>query len=293
MQETLPQLQELPPMPVGRKPSMGSVPVSALLTVDQVAEKLGVARTTVYLRIKDCRFHPIRQGRNIFIHPDEVENELQRVEQFHTEKPGRISRRSAITYNPSEETKNKLYSAPSPALTSSVPSFSASSISNLEPPAQYTGEQAAKAIVLFRAGKGQLEIIEEMNIGFELARYFWICYVEAQPSWLLPPKQLAQVRTLIGWQDDPPSPENFQKALHKFIAKQIEREASASVKKQIGGEELSPEEKAVLSEADAEAVTRAEMRAKATAAADTAKAATVTAMATSAQPPQVLIKSLI
>lgn len=47
-----------------------------LLTVDQVAEYLGVSRTTVRKLIAERRIETYRVGRRIRIHPDAVEDYL-------------------------------------------------------------------------------------------------------------------------------------------------------------------------------------------------------------------------
>jgi len=95
-----------------------------------------------------------------------------------------------------------------------------------------------------------------MKVDFETAEYFSKCYERLQPGWFLPPKQFARVRVLIGWDEHPPTPEGFDKAINAFIAKELGCQKSEEpLPQEFDESELTPEEQRQLAELGDKATT--------------------------------------
>jgi hypothetical protein len=232
-----------------------------LLTIEDVARKLGMSIATVRLRVTQRFFHPLRQGRRLMFHPSEVDAELDRVETIRRQRLGKVVDTSPPKIDsrprklpeavPDKQGKMK------PPEPSAKPTDSVQVGSLI-----YNGQQCAAAVKLFREGKEVLDAVAEMELTFEVAKHFWKQYLDLQPVWVLPNKQFAQLRLQLDWEEDPPTPEGFMKALRAHIDKVVEREAAAKVRREIG-EEISPEEKAELERLDAELAAQAARKAAA------------------------------
>lgn len=156
--------------------------------------------------------------RRLLFSPVEVESEINRIEDLHREKRGLIQQ--SISHR-----------AMIPALEKTIPTKSTSTMSGspkppekVESKAIVDGQRSARAATLFREGKSVIDVVIEMAIDFSVAHYYWEWYCFAQPAWLLPQKQFAKVRTLLNWIEDPATPEGFDVALQKFIAKEVARQ---------------------------------------------------------------------
>lgn len=219
--------------------------IEELLTVNEVAERLGVTHVTVRERIKEGRFHPIRavhKGRKkLLISPHEVDIELARIEEVRRKIPGLIgSGETTVSKKPSPTSQKKSSKSSEKKLEAPI--------DKPKIPVTQDGEKCAQAVQLFRNGKTPLDVVVEMKVDFEVAEYFWKCYERLQPGWFLAPKQFARIRVLLGWEEDPPTAEGFSKALNKFIGREISRqekgeEAATSVESSFDEGELTPEEK--------------------------------------------------
>jgi hypothetical protein len=236
---------------------------ASMLPMAHVVNVMGVTRTTVNLRVKEGRLHPIKVKGKLFFNPQEVEQEVQRVINDRTLHAQAIRGRNMATLakspppppppgtvalapkrGPGRPRKYPISESPPRVKKDPTPTKNES----------YTGEQAAQAVSLFLAGKSQLEVIMEMKITFELAEHFWDAYLRAQPCWVLTPKVFAQLRTTYDdWDEDQPTPEGLADALRKFVSREVERELKASLKRRISEEPLTPDEQSALAEADAEA----------------------------------------
>lgn len=226
------------PSPKGQAASLDE-----LLTVNEVAEQLGIAHWTVRKRIDKGYFHPIRANRNgrkmLLIAKHEVDIELARVEESRRLAPGAVGT--------GEAESNRTQKKPS-ATNQSKGAAKEETPAKPKIPVTQDGDKCAQAVQLFREGKSPLDVVVEMRVDFEVAEYFWKCYERLQPGWFLPPKQFARVRTLIGWEEDPPTPEGFSTALNKFIGREVSRqdkgiEAATPAESSFGEAELTPEEK--------------------------------------------------
>lgn len=208
--------------------------LEGMCTLAETASKLGVSEATIFRRIKEGIFHPIRdkgKGRKLLFHPHEIEEEIERVREIHEKGPGglpvgRPPNRPPILIE-EQAKKEQLPSEPklpeskaSIAINSSEPEDS--SKKRILNPAR-DGAMCAKAVSLFRQEKTVLDIVVEMEVDFETANYFWECYTRLQPGWFLPQKQFVRVRTLLDWHETPPTPEGFAHAFNTFVAKELDR----------------------------------------------------------------------
>ena len=219
-----------------------------LMTIEEVAIKLGMAVSTVRLRVTQRHFHPIKEKGRLMFHPHEVEAELNRAESIRMIKRGRIQESSP------PKITTKALPAPVPAKNGKMkpPEPVIKPTDSVQVgPLIYNGQQCAQAVKLFREGKEVLDAVTEMEVTFEIAKHFWKQYLDLQPVWVLPHKQFAQLRLLLDWEEETPTPEGFVKALHAHIDKVVDREVKARIARELG-QEISDEEREELAKLDAE-----------------------------------------
>jgi hypothetical protein len=236
-------LQE-PQLEFAENQPLPTVGEAELISAAEVAGRLGVTISTVHLRAKTGFLHPVMIKHKLMFHPHEVDAELNRVQQLKAKKPGVIPTRQAKPLLPAPvQGKDGALRPPEPHLkpTDSV------QVGNLI----YNGQQCANAVKLFREGKQPLDAVVDMELTFEIAKHFWKEFLALQPVWVLPQKQFAQLRTLYGWEEDPPTPEGMMKAVRAFIDKEVDRETKAGIARELG-QEVSEEEKVALAQLDAE-----------------------------------------
>lgn len=221
-----------------------------LLKIEDVARKLGMSIATVRLRVTQRFFHPIRQGRRLLFHPSEVEAELNRVETIRRERLGKIVDTAPPKINSRPQKLPEAVPAKNGKMKPPEPSLKPTDSVQVGP-LIYNGQQCATAVKLFREGKEVLDAVTEMEITFEIAKHFWQQYLDLQPVWVLPHKQFAQLRVLLEWEEDPPTPEGFIKAMRAHMEKVVDREVKARIARELG-QEISDEEREELAKLDAE-----------------------------------------
>lgn len=267
--QTLPGLSDsnVSTSPVdGRVPGHRAVRLEHFLTTAEVSNRLGLAEAVVYRRVKEGRLHPVKRKNPVrrgpkyilVFNPDEVENELARMHELFKARPSIANRIGKG--GPTPKLKNN--GPPTKAASASAPTFKSKEKSILPPTVsppppkksdeESEGERCARAVKLFREGKQQLDAVVEMGLTFERARYYWECYLLAQPGWLLAPKALARIRALIGWNEEPPSPEGFERALIAHVARQLEQTPESSEDGKGPGIELQEEDRVALAELERE-----------------------------------------
>lgn len=207
-----------------------------MLTMGEVCERLSLSEGPIRMRIKEGRLHPIKVRRKkgkprLLFHPKEIEDELERVRQLVSKQPGLLQPFTKFdklrTKNSEEEPSEKR------------PRKNSHNY-HIE-----DGEKAAAAATLFRAGKTQIDLVIEMAIPFQTAEFFWEAYKKAQPSWLLPHRQLAQLRHMLSWSEDPPTPGGLMRAIQAYIERQIVDRSGGEP-----GEPLTESEQAALAAID-------------------------------------------
>ncbi|MDX2024297.1 MAG: hypothetical protein SF187_28910 [Deltaproteobacteria bacterium] len=145
------------------------------------------------------------------------------------------------------------------------PSFAVPATGVVDPPAavpdvHVEGAVAAKAFKLFEEGASPREAVINLSLAPAQAVALWASYKSLGPEWVLPPKSFARVRRLLDWNDEPATPESFERALRNHIARQADRELERELRRRLGGEELSDEEKAQIAELDREIANAAQRR---------------------------------
>ncbi len=210
--------------------------VDDMLTMDQVCTRFGLSEPPVRYRMKAGLLHPIKfkkpgsRGRaRLYFHRQEIEEELERINALRKRSPGTV----ADIAKPNK----KIITTPNIIPNNTEPQQVGLQIK--KPAAANDGEKCSQAVRLFREGKTQLDLVIEMSIDFDTAQYFWDAYRKAQPCWLLPQRQFAQIRCLLGWDEDKPTTQGFERALHAYIAKQAGED---------GSQPITPEEQKSLDE---------------------------------------------
>jgi len=204
-----------------------SVDISEYLTTEEVAERLGVSLLTVSNRVargylhplKGCRPDPFgrqRKKKRLLFNPVEVEAEIARVQSLIAAKPGYEGRQRGVPGRsgkvsislPVEKTADEPADQPAKKVSISLPNNTA---------VMASGEICAAALKIFEDGGNQLTVIRELKVDFQAAKYFWSCYLEAQPGWFLPPKEFARIRSVLDWTEDPPSVAGFSRAFSRLM----------------------------------------------------------------------------
>jgi len=212
-----------------------------LLTTHEVAACLGVACSTIRLRVKERHLHPVKVAGKLRFHPNEVAEEAARVQ------AERDLRRGALTRGPPPRSPSQ------PRTGIRTSSMIEDDVSDREPipppPAACDAALCARSVEIFRAGKGQLDAVVEMRVDFEAARYLWHAYVRAQPGWFMTPRTFAQVRSLVAWSEDPPTSAGFLRALRAYINREVEQAVRVEIEK-LAGAELTGEEREEAAQID-------------------------------------------
>lgn len=205
------------------------------LRLDDVMDILGIGKTSVLNRVKQGYLHPVRAPKPgepprkgsscLLFNPVEVAGEIDRVEAERAKAPGRLSNRPKID----QQSKLKSQDVKENSLATVKVMASRQFVGNVSA-LMSDGKKCAEAVKLFRSGKSMLDIIETLEIDFETSKYFWQSYLECQPSWVLSPKDLARVRSILDWREDPPTVEGFNQALNKCMTEAPERASLMSTK---------------------------------------------------------------
>lgn len=208
------QQQQLPPHNPGPPPALVQ-----LLTIKDVAALLGVDKSTVHRRIKEGRFHPIKdkkRGCKLLFHPNQVDEEIARIEQIRRGSPGEVFSAPRVGRKPKAPPEIMAELRVAADVANKLPDVGKPKV-----PDSQDGAKCAKAVKLFREGHSQLDVVVEMEVDFEVAEYYWKRFLIAQPGWFLASKQFARLRDLLEWNEEVPTPEGFMKAVQEFINKQI------------------------------------------------------------------------
>lgn len=199
-----------------------------LLTATDVARMLGITEQNVYVRARQGLLHPIRDGRYLTFHPHDVENEIQRVLEARKRSPGVIrglKEKSAQSGPPGPDSRHPLNKQ-----------------HYLEP---FSGEDCSKAVKLFQEGKQVLDVVVELNLKFDIAKYFWQQFLELRPSFVITKSaNKTKLRVLFEYEEEPFNEDNFVAALQNKLANM-----GVKAKEE---KDLSPEEKASLEQLDKE-----------------------------------------
>jgi predicted DNA-binding transcriptional regulator AlpA len=159
------------------KDSMKTVPTMRdLLTIEEVMERLGISRTTVNLRIKEGRFHPVKREGRLYFTPQEVDAEADR----------RLA-------------SNKIIARPKTLIRPRVAAKQSASTAHDPGVPRHTAEDAAASVALFEQGKGVREAVSTLKISYEAAHYLWRQFVDSGPEILLNRKELEAIRESLGW----------------------------------------------------------------------------------------------
>jgi len=214
--------------PVGKAPP--------LLTTEQVLDRLGISAATLYNRIRDRRFHPIRKGNRRFYHPEEVEQEEKRIFESKRLRPN-----SYTASMPSAPSKN---SPTKPRRGDHVYASNAP---------YYEGQVASDAFKLFGEGKDQRGAIVELKQTVEVIEYLYAKWKSLGSEWHLEAKHLHYLRERFGWNEVPPTPDGLLKAITAYVHRESQREvqrALAGKNPEAIHNELSTNERKKLLEED-------------------------------------------
>jgi hypothetical protein len=195
-----------------------------LLTKEQVMERLGISKTTLFVRIAGGVFHPVRDPkdrRKILIHPNEVEEEEKRCRDLYRSKRviGRIpGPRTDIPMPPmlpiatvSQEGVGKILALKSNGTKKHDPRAEEA----------FIGEKSSQAFILFSEGKSIRDCVIALKMSFELAQKLYDQWKVSGTEWHLPFSQFGYLRKRFAWTEEPPTPVGFLAAVHKYIEKAV------------------------------------------------------------------------
>ena len=157
-------------------------------------ERLGVARTTIIVRIKEGRFHPIKRDGRLYFAPQEIDAEIERrlASNKILTRPRTLARPRAVA--------GKTVAIP---MDPGVP--------------RHTAEEAAASVRLFEAGKGVRDAVRDLKISYEAAHYLWRQFVDSGPEFLLKREDLREIRDLLEWRGGEVTGASFIAAIERAL----------------------------------------------------------------------------
>jgi Helix-turn-helix domain len=167
-----------------------------LLTMEEGMERLGVARTTMIVRIKEGRFHPIKRDGRLYFTPQEIDAEIERrlASNKILARPRTLARPRAAA--------GKTVAIP---MDPGVP--------------RHTAEEAAASVRLFEQGKGVRDAVRDLKISYEAAHYLSRQFAESGPEFLLKREDLRAIRDLLGWHGGEVTAATFLTAIERALDK--------------------------------------------------------------------------
>lgn len=237
--------------PAGYKIKDIAPDVNSLLTVAEAAGRMGVCVATIYCKVREHIFHPLRKDGRYLIPPHEIDAEIERVAglrklpSIYGGSRGRLRGRPTLAdrdredsqassspvgkYKPANLGEESSHSPNASSLNTSTGGNHSTANANGNPPSIKTreddsGKNSALAFKAFDAGKTARDIVKDLELPPVAAEYLWFMYCKLGREWVLPNPSLSKFRHLLSWEEDPPTPAGFEQAMRIFIAKEVERE---------------------------------------------------------------------
>lgn len=202
-----------------------------LLTTEEVLVSLGISHPTLRIRIARGYFHPIKKKPGInsknYFHPDEVEAERKRVADLNAAS-SKIwaGRKNTHVIEKLADKLEKKAREKSEALE--APRASRPPDSNDNPPAApptsspYEGEIASKAFSLFEKSVGVRTAVIELKQSVTVVKYLYNEWKNLGPEWLVSEADVKTLRSMLKWNEDPPTFQGFLRAFNDMIVKRAE-----------------------------------------------------------------------
>lgn len=181
---------------------------SHFLSVDEVADALGVAVQSVYNWSNQKRLHPIKVNGKLRFNPEEVEAEK---EKFLQKRVGAPTRAQKIASDVPVKTDVKR-SHPLQKKTVEKPSTTDKEF----------GEISAEATKMFCTGQGVVEVVVALKVPFATAGQIFDDYKTYSQAVHFDSKTVSMLRQRLNWSENPPTIGGFIKALNEWEANVIE-----------------------------------------------------------------------
>jgi predicted DNA-binding transcriptional regulator AlpA len=184
---------------------------SAMLTMEQVMDRLGCAKPTVYDRISSGILKPIRQGRRIYFNPAEVDQVSEKLKE------------------------QRLYKLPpgfpkTPKLPEATKKSDPQIVKKRTSVYDYTGyksevigQLSATATQLYDQGKSIRSVVVELKISYEMATHLYEQWKSSGTEWHISARQLSFLRNRFSWNEESPTQEGFMRVLEKYIVDETTR----------------------------------------------------------------------
>jgi Helix-turn-helix domain len=127
-----------------------------MLTIDDVMSMLNLSRSTI-LGLHNNYLHPVKVDGRLFYRRDEVDAEMER-----RQTSNKILKRTNVDIRPKSTAKTVVDSV-KPSVVAKPPT--------------YDGKTAAQAARLFRDGSDRRDVVEKLEITFELADHLWLQFM--------------------------------------------------------------------------------------------------------------------
>jgi hypothetical protein len=210
------------------------------LTREEACGRLGVSGSVLWARTREKKFHPIRLGNRVFYPVEEITNAAYEAEEIR----GKIEiGRLAPPRGPKSLKKlEKELEAP---LGQSAPSSGKSALGLKALP--YTGDEAAKAFVMFDANKNKREVLEALKLRCDIVEHLYDKWREFGNELHIPQNMVKIMQARFKWTESPPSAKGFWAALVAYVD-----EEARSHGKGRGYEPITEEERKLLEAEEAD-----------------------------------------
>ena len=186
-------------------------------------ERLGISKTTLFVRIAGGVFHPVRDPkdrRKILIHPNEVEEEEKRCRDLYRSK--RVIGRHPGPRKHTDATMLPIATVSQEGV-GKILALKSNGTKKHDPRAEeaFIGEKSSQAFILFSEGKSIRDCAIALKMSFELAQKLYDQWKVSGTEWHLPFSQFGYLRKRFAWTEEPPTPVGFLAAVHKYIEKAV------------------------------------------------------------------------
>jgi hypothetical protein len=192
------------------------------LTTEEVLVTLGISSATLQHRIVAGFLRPIKKkaGSNKnFYNPEEVEAERKRVANIHAQSS---LLRKGLPNRSNEKIVEKLQKKAA-AKSLANPSPDSSNDSPIVAPGlPNEGEIASKAFELFEKNTTVRAAIIELKQSVSVVKNLYQEWKNLGPEWLVSETDVKTLRSMLKWNEDPPTFQGFLRAFNDMIVKRAE-----------------------------------------------------------------------
>jgi hypothetical protein len=230
---SLPQHAERDPH--AADPLRKGVTTEGFLSTEETLVTLGISYPTLRIRIARGYLHPIKKkpgsNQKNYFHPDEIEAERKRVAEHNASssklRPGRANEIVGRLLQKLERKADKEIQIESDKIekkAQAAPQTSDKAIDKSDLPISSTfeGEISSKAFALFEKNFSVRAAVIELKQSVTVVKYLYQEWKNLGPEWLVSETDVKTLRSMLKWNEEPPTFQGFLRAFNDMIVKRAE-----------------------------------------------------------------------